>query len=145
MIRALQACLAACLLAAFLACAARPAAPQLRLSPTSLGASLALQQQLTATVGSQTHRLEVLLEADSQAVRLAILSLGQTAARLLEEAIVREGADTVAAFIAEPIHGGGGVLYPTDDYFPLVRQVCERHQVLFIADEVITGFCRTGK
>jgi adenosylmethionine-8-amino-7-oxononanoate aminotransferase len=51
----------------------------------------------------------------------------------------------VAAVIAEPIHGGGGVLYPTDDYFPLVRQVCDRHNVLFIADEVITGFCRTGK
>lgn len=70
---------------------------------------------------------------------------GQTAARLLEEAILREGADTVAAFIAEPIHGAGGVYYPTDDYFPLVRQVCDRHQVLFIADEVITGFCRTGR
>jgi len=70
---------------------------------------------------------------------------GQTAARLLEEAILREGPDTVAAFIAEPIHGGGGVLYPTDDYFPLVRQICDRHNVLFIADEVITGFCRTGK
>jgi len=72
-------------------------------------------------------------------------TVGQAAARELEEAIVREGPDTVAAFIAEPIHGGGGVLYPTDDYFPLVRQVCDRHQVLFIADEVITGFCRTGK
>src|SRR5438876_12237208 len=70
---------------------------------------------------------------------------GQTAARLLEEAILREGPDTVAAFIAEPIHGGGGVIYPTDDYFPLVRQICDRHQVLFIADEVITGFCRPGK
>jgi adenosylmethionine-8-amino-7-oxononanoate aminotransferase len=70
---------------------------------------------------------------------------GQTAARLLEEAIVREGPDTVAAFIAEPIHGGGGVIYPTEDYFPLVRQVCDKHEVLFIADEVITGFCRTGR
>jgi adenosylmethionine-8-amino-7-oxononanoate aminotransferase len=70
---------------------------------------------------------------------------GQTAARLLEEAILREGPDTVAAFIAEPIHGGGGVVYPTDDYFPLVRQVCDRLGVLFIADEVITGFCRTGR
>jgi putrescine---pyruvate transaminase len=69
---------------------------------------------------------------------------GQTAARLLEEAILREGAGTVAAFIAEPIHGGGGVIYPTDDYFPLVRQICDRHEVLFIADEVITGFGRTG-
>src|SRR5947199_843406 len=72
-------------------------------------------------------------------------TVGQAAARELEEAILREGPDTVAAFIAEPIHGGGGVLYPTDDYFPLIRQVCDRHQVLFIADEVITGFCRTGK
>jgi adenosylmethionine-8-amino-7-oxononanoate aminotransferase len=72
-------------------------------------------------------------------------SVGQAAARELEEAILREGPDTVAAFIAEPIHGGGGVIYPTDDYFPAVRDVCTRHQVLFIADEVITGFCRTGR
>src|SRR5438067_10625977 len=72
-------------------------------------------------------------------------TVGQAAARELEEAILREGPETVAAFIAEPIHGGGGVIYPTDDYFPLVRQICDRHQVLFIADEVITGFCRTGK
>jgi adenosylmethionine-8-amino-7-oxononanoate aminotransferase len=70
---------------------------------------------------------------------------GRAAARELEEAIVREGADTVAAFIAEPIHGGGGVLYPDDEYFRRVREVCDRHQVLFIADEVITGFCRTGR
>src|SRR5438128_4307970 len=72
-------------------------------------------------------------------------TVGQAAARELEEAILREGPDTVAAFIAEPIHGGGGVIYPTDDYFPLVRRVCSKHDVLFIADEVITGFCRTGK
>jgi adenosylmethionine-8-amino-7-oxononanoate aminotransferase len=72
-------------------------------------------------------------------------SVGQAAARELEEAILREGPDTVAAFIAEPIHGGGGVIYPTDDYFPAVRDVCTRHQVLSIADEVITGFCRTGR
>ncbi len=71
-------------------------------------------------------------------------TVGQAAARELEEAILREGPDTVAAFIAEPIHGGGGVIYPTDDYFPLVRRVCSKHGVLFIADEVITGFCRTG-
>jgi putrescine---pyruvate transaminase len=70
---------------------------------------------------------------------------GQAAARELEEAILREGPDTVAAFIAEPIHGGGGVIYPTDDYFPRVREICTRHKVLFIADEVITGFCRTGQ
>jgi adenosylmethionine-8-amino-7-oxononanoate aminotransferase len=72
-------------------------------------------------------------------------TIGQAAARELEETILREGPGTVAAFIAEPIHGGGGVIYPTDDYLPLVREVCSRHQVLFIADEVITGFCRTGR
>jgi adenosylmethionine-8-amino-7-oxononanoate aminotransferase len=51
----------------------------------------------------------------------------------------------VAAFIAEPIHGGGGVIYPDNDYLPRVREVCTKHDVLFIADEVITGFCRTGR
>ncbi|MBI3456919.1 MAG: aspartate aminotransferase family protein [Candidatus Rokubacteria bacterium] len=71
-------------------------------------------------------------------------SVGQAAARELEEAILREGPDTVAAFIAEPIIGGGGVIVPPDDYFPRVREICTRHQVLFISDEVITGFCRTG-
>ncbi len=72
-------------------------------------------------------------------------TVGQAAARELEEAILREGPDTVAAFIAEPITGAGGVVVPPDDYFPRVREICTRHQVLFIADEVITGFCRTGR
>jgi adenosylmethionine-8-amino-7-oxononanoate aminotransferase len=72
-------------------------------------------------------------------------SAGQAAARELEETILREGPDTVAAFIAEPIHGGGGVIYPDNDYLPRVREVCTKHNVLFIADEVITGFCRTGR
>ena len=58
------------------------AAPLLRLSPQALGRSLVLQQQLTVAVRGQTHRLDVLLEADPAAVRLALVSLGQTAARL---------------------------------------------------------------
>jgi len=72
-------------------------------------------------------------------------TVGQAAARALEEAILREGADTVAAFIAEPVMGVGGVIVPHDDYFPLVREICNKHEVLFIADEVITGFGRTGE
>lgn len=71
-------------------------------------------------------------------------SVGQAAARALEEAILREGADTVGAFIAEPVQGAGGVIVPPDDYFPAVRAICDRYDVLFIADEVITGFGRTG-
>ncbi|MCL4270879.1 MAG: aspartate aminotransferase family protein [Anaerolineales bacterium] len=72
-------------------------------------------------------------------------TVGQAAARALEEAILREGADTVAAFIAEPVMGVGGVIIPPDDYFPLARQICDKYEVLLIADEVITGFGRTGE
>ena len=70
--------------------------------------------------------------------------MGQAAARALEEAILREGPETVAAFIAEPIQGVGGVIVPPDDYFPLVRAICDKYEVLLITDEVITGFGRTG-
>lgn len=63
----------------------------------------------------------------------------------LEEAILREGPDTVAAFIAEPVQGAGGVIVPPDAYFPAIRDICDRHGVLFVADEVITGFGRTGR
>ncbi|NTU57303.1 MAG: aspartate aminotransferase family protein [Chlorobiaceae bacterium] len=74
------------------------------------------------------------------------VSPGVAAADLLEEAILREGADTVAAFIAEPIQGGGGgVLVPQEDYFQRIREICDRYDVLLISDEVITGFGRTGK
>ena len=73
------------------------------------------------------------------------ISPGVAAANLLEEAILREGADTVAAFIAEPVQGAGGVIVPPDDYFPRIREICDAYDVLFIADEVITGFARTGR
>src|SRR6266498_4537498 len=72
-------------------------------------------------------------------------TIGQAAARALEEAILREGQDNIAAFIAEPVMGVGGVIVPPDDYFPLVRAICDKYEVLFIADEVITGFGRTGE
>jgi adenosylmethionine-8-amino-7-oxononanoate aminotransferase len=72
-------------------------------------------------------------------------TVGQAAARMLEETILREGPETVAAVIAEPVQGAGGIIVPPDDYFPLVRKLCDKHQVLFIADEVITGFGRTGR
>ncbi len=73
------------------------------------------------------------------------VSLGVAAANALEDAILREGPDTVAAFIAEPIQGAGGVIIPPADYFARIREICTRHDVLFIADDVITGFGRTGR
>lgn len=72
-------------------------------------------------------------------------SQGIAAADELEQAILREGPDTVAMFLAEPIQGAGGVIVPQDDYFPRIRQICDRHDVLLVADEVITGFGRTGR
>ena len=69
---------------------------------------------------------------------------GIAAANELEAAILREGADTVAMFLAEPVIGVGGVIVPPVDYFPRIRAICDAHDVLFAADEVITGFGRTG-
>lgn len=70
--------------------------------------------------------------------------LGRICAELLEREIIFQGPDTVAAFIAEPIQGAGGVIVPPANYWPRVRDVCDRHGVLLIADEVVTGFGRTG-
>ncbi|HUI60996.1 MAG TPA: aminotransferase class III-fold pyridoxal phosphate-dependent enzyme [Steroidobacteraceae bacterium] len=70
--------------------------------------------------------------------------LGKICAEILEREIVFQSPDTVAAFIAEPVQGAGGVIVPPPNYWPLVRQICDRHGVLLIADEVVTGFGRTG-
>ncbi len=70
---------------------------------------------------------------------------GQAAADLLEEEILRLGPENVAAFVGEPVQGAAGVIVPQEDYWPRVRQICDRYQVLLIADEVITGVGRTGR
>ncbi len=62
----------------------------------------------------------------------------------LDALILREGPDTVAAFIAEPVMGAGGAITPPAGYFPAIQAVLDRHDVLFIADEVICGFGRLG-
>jgi adenosylmethionine-8-amino-7-oxononanoate aminotransferase len=73
------------------------------------------------------------------------VTVGIAAADQLELAILREEPDTIAAFIAEPVQGAGGVIIPPPDYFARIREICTRYDVLFIADEVITGFGRTGR
>jgi 4-aminobutyrate---pyruvate transaminase len=70
------------------------------------------------------------------------------AARLaaeLEETILREGPQTIAAFIGEPVMGAGGVIPPPRTYWERVQAICRRHDILVVADEVITGFGRTGR
>ena len=63
----------------------------------------------------------------------------------LESMILEEGPETVAAFIAEPVMGAGGVIVPPKSYFKKIQAVLQKYDVLFIADEVICGFGRTGK
>ena len=70
---------------------------------------------------------------------------GLWAADQLEAKILELGVDNVAAFIAEPIQGAGGVIIPPDSYWPRVREILARHDILFVADEVICGFGRTGE
>ncbi|MFJ4468225.1 aminotransferase class III-fold pyridoxal phosphate-dependent enzyme [Streptomyces sp. NPDC089424] len=62
----------------------------------------------------------------------------------LEQLIEAEGASTIAAFIAEPILGAGGVVIPPPSYYPRVQEVLARHDILFVVDEVVTAFGRTG-
>lgn len=72
-------------------------------------------------------------------------AFGEWAAEELERKIREVGEENVAAFIAEPIQGAGGVIIPPDSYWPKVREILARHDILFIADEVICGFGRTGE
>jgi putrescine aminotransferase len=69
---------------------------------------------------------------------------GLARARQLEDKIAELGEHRIAAFIAEPIQGAGGVIIPPDSYWPEIKRICDAHEILLIADEVITGFGRTG-
>lgn len=65
-------------------------------------------------------------------------------ARLLEETIQELGLDRIAAFIAEPVQGAGGVIVPPDSYWPEISRICEKYRILLVVDEVICGFGRLG-
>ena len=70
---------------------------------------------------------------------------GIWAAEQLEAKILEVGVDKVAAFIAEPIQGAGGVIVPPETYWPKIREILAKYDILFVADEVICGFGRTGE
>ena len=69
---------------------------------------------------------------------------GVERARCLEAEILRLGEDKVAAFIAEPVQGAGAVIIPPQTYWPEIQRICDKYEILLIADEVICGFGRTG-
>jgi adenosylmethionine-8-amino-7-oxononanoate aminotransferase len=70
--------------------------------------------------------------------------LAQLCAAALEDEIAFQGGDTIAAFIMEPVLGAGGVIVPHESFMKLVREICDKHGILMISDEVVTGFGRTG-
>ena len=72
-------------------------------------------------------------------------AFGKNIALELEHKIESLGEHKVAAFIAEPIQGAGGVIVPPETYWPTIKEICDRHQILLVADEVICGFGRTGQ
>ncbi|WP_106850337.1 aspartate aminotransferase family protein [Blastococcus sp. Marseille-P5729] len=63
----------------------------------------------------------------------------------VEKVIMNAGPELVAAFFCEPVIGAGGAIFPGEDYLRQVRELCRQHGILFVADEVITGFGRTGE
>ena len=71
-------------------------------------------------------------------------AFGLQRAQELEKAILELGEDRVAAFIAEPVQGAGGVIVPPSSYWPEIQRICDKYEILLIADEVICGFGRTG-
>ncbi|SEO85023.1 hypothetical protein SAMN04490248_1148 [Salinihabitans flavidus] len=70
--------------------------------------------------------------------------LAQSIAKVTEDEIAFQGSNTIAALIMEPIQGAGGVIVPDSSFMKLLREICDRHGILLISDEVITGFGRTG-
>ena len=70
--------------------------------------------------------------------------LAQLCAAALVDEIAFQGPDTIAAFIMEPVLGAGGVIPPHESFMPMMRDICDKHGILLIADEVITAFGRTG-
>src|SRR5207248_11344749 len=84
-------------------------------------------------------------ELEEGGARPCTVPEGHDYAAELEQTLLDEDPETVAAILAEPVQGAGGVIVPPDDYWPKLRQIADRHSVLLIADEVITGFGRTGK
>jgi len=96
--------------------------------------------------GPQITDIERIGQPDwwSEGGALSPEEFGLLRARELEAKILELGEDRVAAFIAEPIQGAGGAIIPPDSYWPEIQRICDKYEILLIADEVICGFGRTG-
>ncbi len=111
---------------------------------TSLGGMSAMHQQLYGPVPDIAHVMppyafELAEPGESDE------AFGLRAAKAVEDAILEAGPENVAAFIGEPVMGAGGVKIAPDSYWPEIQRICQRHDVLLMLDEVITGYGRTGE
>lgn len=113
------------------------------LAGASLGGMSAMHEQMVLPVPGIVHieqPYQFELGADMSAD-----AFGLQQARLLEEKILELGVDKVAAFIAEPVQGAGGVIIPPESYWPEIQRICDEYGILLVADEVITAFGRLGE
>ena len=108
----------------------------------SLGGMSAMHEQGAPPISGIEHINQPYWFEEGQDLDPAIF--GEKVALELEELIETIGVDKIAAFIAEPIQGAGGVIVPPESYWPKIKQILKKYEILFIADEVICGFGRTG-
>jgi putrescine aminotransferase len=109
----------------------------------SLGGMSAMHEQLVLPVPGIVHIEQPY--SFELAGDLSEEAFGLQQARLLEKKILEIGPDKVAAFIAEPVQGAGGVIIPPESYWPEIQRICDEYGILLVADEVITAFGRLGE
>src|SRR5699024_11280292 len=73
------------------------------------------------------------------------IHINPTSSNEFREVIQKEGAETIAAFIAEPIIGAGGIIWPPQTYLKKIREICDKNGIIFLAVEELTGLVRTAK
>ncbi|MEM6421606.1 MAG: aminotransferase, partial [Pseudomonadota bacterium] len=110
----------------------------------SLGGMGVMHAQSGLPIGDIVHIPQPYWFGEGPETGLSPEDFGRARAAELEAAIEREGPETIAAFIGEPIQGAGGVIIPPDSYWPEIQRICDRYGILLVADEVICGFGRTG-
>jgi len=111
----------------------------------SLGGMVGMHLQGGLPIPGIVHVQQPYWWAHGRPQGLSREAFGLQAAQWVEDKILEIGADRVAAFIGEPVQGAGGVIIPPSTYWPEVERICRKHGVLLVADEVITGFGRTGR
>lgn len=110
----------------------------------SLGGMGYMHEQMPSKVGNIVHIHQPYWYGEA-AEGVTAQAFGLARAAELEAKILEVGAENVAAFIGEPFQGAGGVIFPPDNYWPEIQHICDKYDILLVADEVIGGFGRTGE